>query len=112
MLHDFILFIYEANESIYARKHDPDLASSFVTRAASRIVFSIVLVFVAFFNDQEIIPFYCSTQRTMSFLHHLIPLSATIAYGEWTTVPLHMISFSSLHKTPHGQQDALFMRGT
>ncbi|MCX8046370.1 MAG: competence protein CoiA family protein [Anoxybacillus gonensis] len=61
-----------------------------------------------FFNDQEMIPFYCSTQRTMSFLHHLIPLSATIAYGEWTTVPLHALSFSSLRKRMNRQQTALF----
>lgn len=61
-----------------------------------------------FFNDQEVIPFYCDERREVSFLHHLIPLSSTLAYGEWATFPLHAISFSSFFQTPQRQHDVLF----
>lgn len=61
-----------------------------------------------FFNDNGTITFYCPIRKQFSFLHHLIPLSATLAYGQWTTVPLHAMSFTFLHMTPQPQADTLF----
>ncbi|CUA79381.1 competence protein CoiA [Anoxybacillus suryakundensis] len=61
-----------------------------------------------FFNSYEMIPLYCPERREVWFLHHLIPLSATMAYGEWTTIPLDTMSFSSFQQTPQRQHDGLF----
>ncbi|PIC05837.1 restriction endonuclease [Anoxybacillus flavithermus] len=61
-----------------------------------------------FFNCYEMIPFYCPQRREVSFLHHLIPLSKTITYGEWTTIPLDTMSFSFFQQAPQRKHDALF----
>lgn len=61
-----------------------------------------------FLNDEATIICYCPERCEMGLLHHLIPLSATIAYGQWETFPLHTMSFLSLHKTSALQHESLF----